>query len=188
MCFVYIEYVEGLLYSQVVGFVYVCDEVGEIVFDDNGFFQQGEFIYFGIGVVLMMVGFGSIFCYKNFSFNFLIDFCWGGKIYFVINVFVYLCGLYKEIFVGCEIGIGFIFVEEVEDYYGCVYSIIEQFVYDVDYIKFCQIQFIYNLLLSVIVNLLISGLNVGIGVCNVGFLYSVVDNIDLEFIYNVGNV
>jgi hypothetical protein len=40
---------------------------------------------------------------------------------------------------------------------------------------------------SVIANLPISGLNIGIGARNVGILYSAADNIDPESTYNVGN-
>jgi TonB-linked SusC/RagA family outer membrane protein len=183
----YIEHVEGLPYSQVSGFAYVRDEAGEIVLDDNGLPQQGEFTHFGTGVAPTMVGFGSTFRYKNFSLNFLIDSRWGGKIYSATNAFAYLRGLHQETLEGRETGIGSIPAEEVEDYYGRIYSITEQFVYDADYIKLRQIQFTYNLPSSVIANLPISGLNVGIGARNVGILYSAADNIDPESTYNVGN-
>lgn len=183
----YIEHVEGLPYSQVAGFAYVRDEAGEIVLDDNGLPQQGEFTHFGTGVAPTMVGFGSTFRYKNFSLNFLIDSRWGGKIYSATNAFAYLRGLHKETLEGRETGIGSIPAEDVEDYYGRIYSITEQFVYDADYVKLRQIQFTYNLPSSVIANLPISGLNVGIGARNVGLLYSAADNIDPESTYNVGN-
>jgi TonB-linked SusC/RagA family outer membrane protein len=183
----YIEHVEGLPYSQVAGFAYVRDEAGEIVLDDNGLPQQGEFTHFGTGVAPTMVGFGSTFRYKNFSLNFLIDSRWGGKIYSATNAFAYLRGLHKETLEGRETGIGSIPAEEVEDYYGRIYGITEQFVYDADYIKLRQIQFTYNLPSSVIANLPISGLNIGIGARNVGILYSAADNIDPESTYNVGN-
>ncbi|WP_421947750.1 SusC/RagA family TonB-linked outer membrane protein [Phaeodactylibacter xiamenensis] len=183
----YIEHVEGLPYSQVAGFAYVRDEAGEIVLDDNGLPQQGEFTHFGTGVAPTMVGFGSTFRYKNFSLNFLIDSRWGGKIYSATNAFAYLRGLHKETLEGRETGIGSIPAEDVEDYYGRIYSITEQFIYDADYVKLRQIQFTYNLPSSVIANLPISGLNVGIGARNVGLLYSAADNIDPESTYNVGN-
>jgi TonB-linked SusC/RagA family outer membrane protein len=183
----YIEHVEGLPYSQVGGFAYVRDEAGEIVLDDNGLPQQGEFTHFGTGVAPTMAGFGSTFRYKNFSLNFLIDSRWGGKIYSATNAFAYLRGLHQETLEGRETGIGSIPAEEVEDYYGRVYSITEQFVYDADYIKLRQVQFTYNLPSSVIERLPLSGVNVGIGARNLALLYSAADNIDPESTYNVGN-
>lgn len=183
----YIEHVEGLPYSQIGGFTYVRDEAGEIVLDDNGLPQQGEFAHFGTGVAPTMAGFGSTFRYKNFSLNFLIDSRWGGKIYSATNAFAYLRGLHQETLEGRETGIGSIPAEEVEDYYGRIYNITEQFIYDADYIKLRQVQFTYNLPSSVIERLPLSGVNVGIGARNLALLYSAADNIDPESTYNVGN-
>ncbi len=183
----YIEHVEGLPYSQVAGFSYVRDEAGEIVLDDNGLPQQGEFTYFGTGVAPTMIGFGSTFRYKNLSLNFLIDSRWGGKIYSATNAFAYIRGLHQNTLEGRETGIGAIPAEEVEDYYGRVASITEEFIYDADYIKLRQVQLSYNLPASVMNRLPVAGINVGIGARNLSILYSAAENIDPESTYNVGN-
>ncbi|MCI4650154.1 SusC/RagA family TonB-linked outer membrane protein [Phaeodactylibacter sp.] len=184
----YIEHVEGLPYSQIAGFAYQRDEAGEIVLDDNGLPLQGEFTHFGTGVAPTMIGFGNTFRYKNMSLSFLIDSRLGGKIYSATNSFAYLRGLHQNTLVGRETGIGSVDAANIEDYYGRVAGITEEFIYDGDYAKLRQIMFSYNLPQSVIDRLpSVTGVKFGIAARNLAILWSKTENIDPESTYTVGN-
>ena len=67
----YIEHVEGLPFSQVAGFGFARDASGNILYDDNGYPQQGDFQYFGTGVHPTTIGLNNSFSYKNLTLSFL---------------------------------------------------------------------------------------------------------------------
>lgn len=184
----YVEHVEGLPYSQVAGFTYNRDGNGEIIIGSDGLPEQGEFKHFGTGVAPTTMGFGSTFRYKNLSLNFLIDMRMGGKLYSATNAFAYTRGLHQNTLVGRESGLGPIETGDVEDYYQYIGSnITEQFIYDSDFGKLRQVVLNYSLPSSVMDQLPVSGITVGVAARNLAILWSDAENIDPESTYNVGN-
>jgi hypothetical protein len=122
------------------------------------------------------------------SLSFLIDSRLGGKIYSATNSFAYLRGLHQNTLVGRETGIGSVDAANIEDYYGRVAGITEEFIYDGDYAKLRQIMFSYNLPQSVIDRLpSVTGVKFGIAARNLAILWSKTENIDPESTYTVGN-
>lgn len=184
----YIEHVEGMPYSQIAGFAYNRDANGEIIIGANGLPEQGEFTHFGTGVSPTTMGFGSTFRYKNLSLNFLIDMRSGGKLYSATNAFAYSRGLHQNTLVGRVSGIGSIDAGDVEDYYSYIgNNITEQFIYDADFGKLRQVVLNYTLPSSMVQNLPVSSVTVGVAGRNLAILWSGAENIDPESNYNVGN-
>lgn len=184
----YIHLVEGLPYSQVMGFAYARDGSGNIQLDDNGLPQQGELMAFGTGVHPTSLGIQNSFNFGDFNASFLIDIRTGGKIYNATNAYGYFRGLHKETLVGRETGIGAVAAENVEDYYQRIaFGISEEFIDDADFAKLREVVIGYKFPNSVIDNLPISGATLSFAARNLLVLWSKTDNIDPESTYTNGN-
>jgi TonB-linked SusC/RagA family outer membrane protein len=183
----YIHHEEGLPYSQIKGFEYARDASGNIMLDDEGLPMQGDFVSFGTGVHPTSIGINNSFSYKNFNLSFLIDSKSGGYIYGATNAYAYSRGLHKNTLEGRETGIGSVAKEDLENYYGRIFNITEQFVQKADFIKLRQVVLSYNLPKSVLGNLPVEGVSIGLAGRNLALLSSSVDNIDPESTYDAGN-
>ena len=185
----YIEHVEGLPYSQIMGFTYERDASGAIVLDDDGLPVRGaDLIPLGTGVHPTSVGINNTFSYKNLSFSFLIDSKSGGYIYGATNAYAYLRGLHQNTLEGRESGIGPVAAENVEDYYERVaFNITEEFVQKADFVKLREIVLTYGIPKSALGSLPIESITLGIAGRNLALLSSSVDNFDPESTYTAGN-
>jgi TonB-linked SusC/RagA family outer membrane protein len=184
----YIEHVEGLPYSQIMGFTYERDDAGEIILDDDGLPVRGELVALGTGVHPTSVGINNTFSYKNFSFSFLVDSKFGGYIYGATNAFAYFRGLHQNTLVGRETGLGPVAPENIEDYYERVaFNITEEFVQKADFVKLREVVLTYGIPKSSLGNLPIQSITLGIAGRNLALLSSSVDNIDPESTYTAGN-
>lgn len=184
----YIEAVEGLPYSQIMGFEYSRDASGNIILDDDGLPVRGDLVPMGTGVHPTSIGISNTFTYKNMSLSFLIDSKSGGYIYAATNAYAYNYGLHKNTLEGRETGIGAVAAENVEDYYQRIaFNISEQFVEKADFIKLRELVFSYNLPKSKLGNLPFESVNIGIAGRNLWLISSSVDNIDPESTYTSGN-
>ncbi|MEM6966979.1 MAG: SusC/RagA family TonB-linked outer membrane protein, partial [Bacteroidota bacterium] len=157
----YIHHVEGLPFSQIMGYVYERDDAGNIVIDETtGTPVRGEFQALGTGVAPTSIGFNNTFRYKNLSLSVLLDSRFGGHIYAATNAFAYTRGLHKNTLEGRETGIGNLTGAEAEDYYGSIASnITEEFVEKADFIKLRELVLSYSLPKSMIENLPFEGLS-----------------------------
>ncbi|MFK7774804.1 MAG: SusC/RagA family TonB-linked outer membrane protein [Saprospiraceae bacterium] len=184
----YIEVVEGLPYSQIMGFEYARDDNGEIMLDDEGLPVRGDLVPMGTGVPPTSFGISNTFTYKNMSLSFLLDSKFGGHIYAATNAYAYNNGLHKNTLEGRESGLGVVAAENVEDYYQRIaFNITEEFVQKADFVKLRELVFSYNLPKSKLGNLPFESVNIGVAGRNLWLIASSVDNIDPESTYTSGN-
>ena len=184
----YIEHVEGLPYSQIMGFEYARDESGNIVLNDNGLPTRGDLVPLGTGVHPTSIGISNTLTYKDLSLSFLIDSKSGGYIYAATNAYGYFRGLHKNTLEGRETGLGDIAAEDVEDYYQSIaFNVSEEFVQKADFIKLRELVFSYRLRKSLMPKLPFESINIGLAGRNLLLLSSSVDNIDPESTYTAGN-
>ena len=184
----YIHHVEGLPYSQIMGYLYERDASGAIMLDDTGLPVRGDFVPLGTGVHPTSIGINNTFTYKNLSLSFLIDAKSGGYIYAATNSYAYGRGLHKNTLEGRESGIGAVDAANIRDYYGRIgSSITEEFVQKADFVKLRELVVSYRLPKSKLGNLPFQSVNIGLAGRNLLLLSSSVDNIDPESTYSAGN-
>ncbi len=191
----YIHHIEGYPYSAIMGFRYARDESGRILLDDNGLPMQGEFDVLGIGVHDVTAGLTNTITYKNTSLSFLLDMKTGGDIYSGTNVGAYGRGLHQHTLEGRETGTVTLAdgqttqlnANDIQDYYGRVSGITEQFVYDASFVKLRQLTLTYRLPRSLFQDMAISGASLSFVGRNLALISSKVDNIDPEATYNNAN-
>ncbi len=185
----YIEHIEGLPYSQIMGFMYERDASGNIMVDGDGLPMRGEeLVPLGTGVHPTSLGINNTLSYKDLSLSFLIDSKSGGYIYGATNAYAYFRGLHKNTLEGRESGIGDISAENVEDYYQRIaFNITEEFVQKADFVKLREVVLSYNLPKSKLGKLPFESLRIGLAGRNLLLLSSSVDNIDPESTYTAGN-
>jgi len=184
----YIHHVEGMPYSQIMGYGYARDASGGIMLDDDGLPLQGDFMAFGTGVHPTQMGIGNTLKYKNLSLSFLIDIKQGGYIYGATNAYAYFRGLHKATLDGRETGIGQVTAENAEDYYQRIaFNITEEFVQKADFAKLREIVLGYTLNKSKLGDLPFNAITFSVAGRNLALLSSKVDNIDPESTYSSGN-
>ena len=184
----YVHLVEGLPYSQVMGFEYERDGSGNIMIDENGLPVQGALRPFGTGVHPTTIGINNSFNFGNFGASFLIDMKRGGVIYNATNAYGYFRGLHKETLEGRETGIGAVSSENVEDYYQRIaFGISEEFIDDADFVKLREIILSYNLPKSSLSKLPFQSATISFAARNLLILSKNTDNIDPESTYTTGN-
>lgn len=191
----YIHHLEGYPYSAIMGFQYARDASGAIMLDDNGLPMQGDFGVLGIGVHDITAGLNNTLTYKGLSLSFLLDMKTGGDIYSGTNRTAYGSGLHKNTLEGRETGnitladggTTKLDPADVQDYWGRLTSITEEFVYDASFIKLRQMTLSYRLPKSLVENSPFSAISISLVGRNLGLLSSKVDNIDPEATYNNAN-
>ncbi|MBC8770211.1 SusC/RagA family TonB-linked outer membrane protein [Arenibacter sp. BSSL-BM3] len=200
-----ITHIVGEAYGTIVGVSYDRDENGVIKYTINGdgvpVAVEGERKILGEGVPPLTLGFNNSFSYKNFNLNFLIDGKFGGQIFSGTNTTVYGNGLHKATLAGRENGLTVsginadtnqpftttVAPEFLQNYYGEINDIAEEFVEDSDYIKFRQLSLGYSLPQKSLENIFLTNVNISVIASNLFYLKRSVDNIDPESAYNVGN-
>ncbi len=200
-----ITHVVGEAYGTIVGVSYDRDESGNIRYDINSdgvpLAVEGERKILGEGVPPLTLGFTNTFSYKNFSLNFLIDGKFGGQIFSGTNTVLYGNGLHKATLEGRENGLTVsgidaatdqpftttVAPEFLQNYYGEINDIAEEFVEDSDYIKFRQMSLGYTLPNQFLDNTFLTSVNIQLIASNLFYIKRSVDNIDPESAYNVSN-
>lgn len=184
----YVHLVEGLPFSQVMGFPYQRDASGNILLDDaSGLPLGGELMAFGTGVHPTALGIQNSFTFGDLTLGFLIDIRSGAVIYNATNAFGYLRGLHENTLEGRESGLGIIPGEEVENYYSAVYGISEEFIQDASFGKLRELIVSYNLPKNALSFLPFKGGNISFAARNIAVLWKHTDNIDPESTYTSGN-
>ena len=191
----YIHNVVGEASAQIMAFDYKRDATGQKVFDANGRPLQGKLIPMGSGYHNKYGGWLNEFTYKNFSFNFLIDFKSGGKIFSATNYYATIFGLHDMTLAGRETGVVGDGVSENGgkntvnakswDYYGTLANNVSStFVYDASFVKLRQIVLGYNLPAKWFSKLHLQGVNISLVGRNLAVLKKDTPNIDPESNYN----
>ena len=191
----YIYQIEGKPYSSIMGFRYARDDNGDIMLDDDGLPMRGDFDLLGQGVHPFTLGVNNTFSFKSFSFSFLIDGKFGGDIYAATNAFAYLRGLHENTLEGRETGeirlpdgnTTKLEPQNVQDYWGRVFNISEEFVQDASFIKLRQFTLGYRLPSAFVSKTPFNSASISLVGRNLLLLYSQVDNIDPESTYSNGN-
>jgi len=184
----FVHLVEGEPYSQVMGFVYLRDDSGNLVLDDSGLPSADTLRAFGTGVHPNSLGINNKVSFGDFSLGFLIDIKTGAKIYNATNAYGYFFGTHKETLEGREGGLGQVSSNDLEDYYQRVaFGISEEFIDDADFAKLREVVFSYNLPKTMMDQLPFASASVSFAARNLLVLWKKTDNIDPESIYTSGN-
>ncbi|MEL6924214.1 MAG: TonB-dependent receptor, partial [Bacteroidota bacterium] len=184
----YIHLVEGLPYSQVMGFQYARDASGNIQLDDDGLPVQGELMPFGTGVHPTSLGINNAIRWRDLTFSFLIDVKTGAKIYNATNAYGYFRGLHRATLEGRETGLGAVPAEDVENYYQRIaFGISEEFIDDADFAKLREVILSYNIPRDLTSKIGVQGASLSFAARNLAVLWRKTDNIDPESTYTSGN-
>ncbi|MEM6646885.1 MAG: SusC/RagA family TonB-linked outer membrane protein [Bacteroidota bacterium] len=174
-----------------------CDATGAIVHDAGGLpVRTNDLCVLGNGTPDLIGGISNTVRYKNFSVRALVDVRLGGEIFSVTNSSGYGNGLHQNTLEGREEG--FIVGEGVDqdgnvntteadpqDYFGRIAgSIGEEFVYDASFAKLREVQFTYRVPSRYLNATPIKLATISLVARNLFILYSNVDNIDPESIFN----
>jgi len=175
-----------------------CDNTGPIVHDADGLpMRTADLCVIGNGTADIVGGISNTLRYRNFTLSALLDMRFGGDIFSVTNSAAYSNGLHKNTLQGRAEG--YIVGEGVsedgspntvqadpQDYWGRIgFGYIgEEFVYDASFVKLRELQLSYRLPTSMLARTPIKLATVSLVARNLWLLYSNVDNIDPESIFN----
>ena len=175
-----------------------CDATGPIVHDADGLpMRTADLCVVGNGTPDLIGGVGNSLRWRNLSLNMLFDMRFGGDIFSVTNSAAYANGLHKNTLQGREQG--HIVGEGVDqegntntvqvdpqDYWGRIGGgyIAEEFVYDASFVKLREFQISYRLPPSVLARTPIKVATISVVGRNLWLIYSKVDNLDPESIFN----
>ncbi len=175
-----------------------CDATGPIVHDADGLpMRTSDLCVVGNGTPDFIGGIGNSLRYRNLSINMLFDMRFGGDIFSVTNSAAYDNGLHKNTLLGREAG--YIVGDGVDqdgntntvladpqDYWGRIGGgyIAEEFVYDASFVKLRELQISYRLPPSALAGTPIKVATISLVGRNLLLLYSNVDNLDPESIFN----
>ena len=196
-----IKHVVGEPFGSIMGYTYNRNDKGELIVDASGLpSKDGELKVLGNGTHDTNLGFSGNIKYKNFSFRFLIDSKFGGEIYSSTNSDMIKRGSHKNTLNYRETGLivkgvtssgakntEYINPSRVDDYYGRLGSISEEFIYDASFIKLREIAIGYKIPNSLISGSFINSASISAVGRNLLLLWSKVDNIDPESNYTSGN-
>ncbi|GAB5518727.1 MAG: SusC/RagA family TonB-linked outer membrane protein [Rhodothermales bacterium] len=175
-----------------------CDATGAIVHDADGLpMRTSDLCVLGNGTPDFIGGISNTVRYKNFSVRALVDVRLGGDIFSVTNSAAYGNGLHKNTLQGREQG--FIVGEGVDqdgnvntvqadpqDYFGRIGggTIGEEFIYDATFAKLREVQLTYRVPSRYLNTTPIKLATISLVARNLFILYSNVDNVDPESIFN----
>lgn len=200
-----IQHEVGQRYGKIVGVSYVRDDAGNIVYDINSdgtpLAQEGDRVILGDGVAPWAIGWSNSFTFGDFNLNFLIDGKFGGQVFSGTNTLAYGAGLHKETLKGRENGLTVsgidgatnqpftttVTPEFLQDYYGRVNNIAEEFVEDADYIKFRELSLGYSFPKEILDRTFFTSANISVIGRNLFYIKRSADNIDPESAYNTNN-
>ena len=198
-----IQAMVGKPYGQIVGYQYLRDNGGHIVYDSTGLpLASTNLVALGSGQYNKTGGLTNDFHYKNFSLSILIDYKFGAKIYSGTNLILYSDGLQKNTLAGRETGyVGKGVTQDghtnsvvvpSQTYFNAVAfgannTIDEEFVYDASFIKLRSLNISYNLPAKYLKGKFIKGLTLSLVGRNLAILMKHTPNIDPESNYDNSN-
>ncbi len=175
-----------------------CDATGPIVHDEEGLpMRTGDLCVIGNGTPDFIGGISNSIRYRNLTLSMLVDLRFGGDIFSVTNSAAYSNGLHKNTLQGRDVG--YIVGDGVnedgdanevqvdpQDYWGRIGGgfIGEEFVYDASFAKIRELQLSYRLPTRIFARTPVKVATVSLVARNLWILYSNVDNIDPESIFN----
>ena len=176
-----------------------CDATGPIVHDGDGLpMRTGDLCVLGNGTPELSGGIRNGLRWRSLSMNMLFDMRFGGDLFSVTNSASYDNGLHQNTLQGREGGIVGDGVNQdggantvnvdAQTYWSRIGGWIgEEFVYDASFVKLREVQISYNLPARLFVNTPVKFASVALVARNLWLLYSNVDNIDPESLYNSTN-
>lgn len=195
-------------YSMIVGTAHLRIN-GQKVYDEDGLpVADPVRRVLGRGVHPYTGGLQNDFNYRNLSFGFLVDFKFGGDLYTGTNRMTYGNGMHKDTLEGRETGLTVTGVDQdgnprtwniagsdpnaegiitVQNYYGRMAQIAENFVQDASFIKLRSLNIGYQLPPRMLSSLPFSDATLSVVGRNLLLLYSKVDNVDPESTFNTSN-
>ncbi len=175
-----------------------CDATGPIVHDADGLpMRTSDLCVIGNGSPDVLGGIANTLRYKNLTLNLLLDLRFGGDIFSVTNSAAYDNGLHMNTLQGRSEG--YIVGDGVnqdggantvqadpQDYWGRIGGgfIGEEFIYDASFVKLRELQLSYRLPARVLARTPVKVATLSLVARNLWLLYSNVDNIDPESIFN----
>lgn len=97
--------VVGQSITQIVAYDYKRDKNGNVIIDNTGIPERGDFKPMGGTLPTYYGGLTNTFQYKNFSLSFLVDFKFGNKVLSASENYSYVYGLNKATLEGRETGV-----------------------------------------------------------------------------------
>ena len=204
-----VQNVVGSSYGELIGYKYLRDDKGNIVFKNGVPQADTKLSSLGNGVYKFTGGWSNTFTYKDFSLSFLLDFKAGADIFSGTNYSLYSEGLHKNTLVGRTaenpagkiIGQGVMLDDngnyvpntvavDAQTYYNgiCNNNIGEEFVYNASFLKLRELSLGYNFPQSILSKTkVIKGLKVSLVGRNLWTIIKHTDNIDPESAYNNSN-
>ena len=178
-----------------------CDSTGPIVHDEDGLpMPTSDLCVLGNGSPDMSGGIRNALRWRSLSLNLLFDMRFGGDLFSVTNSAGYSNGLHRNTLQGRDVGyiIGDGVNEDGEkntvqanpqDYFGRIGggTIGEEFIYDASFVKLREMQISYNLPSRLFVRTPIKFAQISVVARNLWLIYSNVDNLDPESLYNSTN-
>ena len=175
-----------------------CDATGPIVHDADGLpMRTSDLCVIGNGSPDVLGGIANTLRYRNLTLNVLLDLRFGGDIFSVTNSAGYDNGLHMNTLQGradgyivgdgvTEDGGANTVQADPQDYWGRIGGgfIGEEFVYDASFVKLRELQLSYRLPARVLARTPVKVATLSLVARNLWLLYSNVDNIDPESIFN----
>jgi len=196
-----ISNVVGKSFGQIMGYAYLRDKSGNIIYGSDGLPERSSTVQaLGSGAYKVTGGFSNEFHYKRFQMSFLIDYKYGAKVFSGTNLSLYAAGLQKTTLqgrVGGYVGPGVTesgavntTAVDAQTYWTDLTSsdfVAEQFVYDASFIKLRQLTFGYSLPTSFLEKISVKGATISLVTRNLWTIMKHTPNIDPESAYNNGN-
>lgn len=174
-----------------------CNATGAIVHDADGLPMRTPGIcVLGNGTPNFLGGVSNTLRYKGWRLGVLFDMRFGGEIFSVTNSAGYANGLHKNTLEGREGGVVGEGVDEdgnpnavqteAQTYWSHIGggTIGEEFVYDASFVKLRELSLSYRLPARLLVNTPVKFASISLVARNLWLLYSNVDNLDPESIFN----
>jgi TonB-linked SusC/RagA family outer membrane protein len=198
--------VVGKSYGEIVGYKYKRHN-GQIVYENGVPQHEDEVSELGSGVHKLTGGWNNRFTYKDFTFDFLVDFKFGGKLFSGTERRLTATGQHKQTLEGREnsgseqtfVGEGVMddgngnYVKNnvavtAQTYWSGVSQVAEEFIYDASFIKLRELSLGYSIPQSILgKQSFVKGLNVSLVARNLWTILKYTDNIDPETSINNTN-
>lgn len=208
---VFIKHIVGEPYGTITGRVQKTDPNGNPVYNEDGSaVPENEFVPIGYGVHPWSGGINNAFTYKNFNFEFLVDFKAGGDIFSGTNLRMTQGGFTKQSLIGREgedplhitgvVNVGTddapeyttidrdLTPDEARNYWGRLgdqsNGISDYWIYDGSFVKLRQVVFGYNFPRNLLEKTPFNALSLSFVGRNLWVIHKNIDNVDPESAYS----
>jgi TonB-linked SusC/RagA family outer membrane protein len=185
-------------YGDIMASTYKLDAQGRKLVDAQGRYVQAPNKKFvGNYQPDWTGGITNTITYQGFSFRFLIDGRFGGKVYSGTDAGLDASGVSKRTLQYREGGVVIDGVHEdgsvnttnisAEQYWGSYSSIAENYIYDQTNVRLREVSLVYQLPQNMLTNSFLKGASIGVTGRNLFFIYNSLDNFDPEGSFSTGN-